>query len=85
MVSFSRSRAEEILKEKGYLGEQVLFHPMLPYKRAESYAVDVTAVVTAGPKYKISALKVDGGPLFEGRDLMRFVRTKVGDTAGDSP
>ncbi|HXR40509.1 MAG TPA: hypothetical protein VN776_15515 [Terracidiphilus sp.] len=85
MVSFSRSRAEEILKRKGYLGEQVLFQRMPPYKRAESYAADLTIVVTAGPKYRISALKVDGGPLFEGRDLMQVVQTKVGDPAGGSP
>jgi len=85
MVRFSLSRAEEILKRRGYLGEQVIFQRMPPYKRAESYAVDFTIVVKAGPKYRISALKVDGGPLFEGRDLMQFVRTKVGDPAGNSP
>ncbi len=85
MVSFSQTRVEEIAKKKGYLGEQVLFRRMPTHKVEDSYATDVTVVVSAGPRYRIGALHADGGPLFEGKDLMQFVRARIGDAAGGSP
>lgn len=85
MMSFSQSRAEAIVKRGGYLKESVIFRRAEPYKHGDAYAIDVTVVVNAGPMYRVSSLHADGGPMFEGKDLMQFVQGKVGDTAGGSP
>ena len=84
-LAFARWRLEKILKRRGYLAAQVQVQRMPPYKEGGAYAVDWTAVVNAGPKYHISSISVDGGPLFEGKDLAQLIRGKVGGVAGDSP
>ena len=84
-LTLSRWRQEKILQRRGYLAEQLQVQRKPPYRKGEAYAVDWTAVVNAGPKYHISSVSVDGGPLFEGKDLTSLVRGKEGDVAGSSP
>ncbi len=85
MLKFSQSRAEQIVRRRGYLAGHVEFRRGAPYRQADSYLIDMTVVVTAGPRYHISALHIDGGPIFEGKDLSPLLRAKAGDTAGSSP
>jgi len=84
-MSFSRRRIEELLMKSGYLRGTVQLRRMPPYKQGDTYSVDWTVDITAGSKFHISSVTVDGGPLFADKDLTQFASGHVGEIAGISP
>lgn len=84
-LKFSQSRVEELARRRGYLGVTTQFEYKPPRLEGGRYVADVSYLAVAGVRYHISSLTLDGGPLFEGKDLHQFVRAKVGDVAGSSP
>jgi len=82
---YSKSILEEQLARKGYLDAKVGLEHGAVHKDGEHYLVDVIVQVTAGPKYHVSMITANGGPLLQGRDLSQFMKAKAGDPAGDAP
>lgn len=85
ILDFEQFEAAKYVKRLGYYGSQVQFHHAGPYKDGDHFLVDVSVTADAGPKYHISAISTDGGPLFEGRDLSQFLTARVGDPAWPGP
>lgn len=69
----------------GYLAAEVESNQQPPRRDSEKWLVDIVLTAKAGPRYTISAISVDGGPLLEGRDFSRLLLAKVGDSAGPNP
>ena len=84
-MDFSGTRIRKIAKEHGYLASKVTVQQSSPHKVGSDWAVDVTVSVNAGPQFHISAIAVDGGPLFAGKDLTQFIKIRQGQVAGISP
>jgi hypothetical protein len=82
---YRRSRVKTILRQNGYLSAQVQVDRQPPRKDGDRYFVSLLISVDAGPKYHISSINADGGPLLAGKDLSRFYGMKVGDVPGRYP
>jgi outer membrane protein assembly factor BamA len=82
---YSKSILEEQLARKGYLDAKVGLEHGAVHQDGERYLVDVIVQATAGPKYHVSMISADGGPLLQGKDLSQFIKAKAGDPAGDAP
>lgn len=74
-------RMKQGLAQVGYLSAHVEFQPGTPRKENDRYLVSVNALITAGPKYRVSRVKGDGGPLLQGKDLSPYFSLKPGDVA----
>ena len=84
-VEFLCYRAQEVLRQRGYLSAEVESNQPPPRKENGKWLVDLVLTARAGPRYTISAISVDGGPLLQGRDFSRLLLAKVGDSAGPNP
>jgi outer membrane protein assembly factor BamA len=82
---FARWNIERLLRRQGYFGGQVQFRRLTVRKAGDQYALDVNVIVDAGPKYRVSAISGDGGPLFQGNDLSQYFKAHVGDPASPVP
>jgi len=82
---FSVFEIEKSLKRLGYFSEQVDLRHGQPYKQGERYLVDESVLIDAGPKYRISTITADGGPLLSGKDLSSFFTVHSGDPAVPIP
>jgi hypothetical protein len=79
-----KSQMAQTLQQVGYLSAIVELQPGAPLKDGEIYFVPIKAIVTAGPRYHVSSVKVDGGPLLKGKDLTQYSSLKPGDVATTS-
>jgi outer membrane translocation and assembly module TamA len=79
---FTSFRLGEVLGQKGYLSAQVHLSHEAPRKENERFLVDLSILIDSGPKYHVSSITADGGPLLPGRDLSQFIAMKKGDVAG---
>lgn len=84
-TEFIRYRAQEVLRQSGYLSGDVQLVQQPPRKDGDKFLVDLVLTAIPGPRYTIAAISADGGPLLQGRDLSRLFTAKVGDTAGRNP
>ena len=80
-----RSRAKTVLLQKGYLDAKIRIDRQQPHKEGARYWVSLSISIDAGPKYHVSAITADGGPLLEGRDLSPLFGMSVGDVPGREP
>ena len=74
-------RMKDGLWQIGYLSATVAFQPGAPKKENGRYWVTVNAVIASGPKYRVSSVKGDGGPLLQGKDLSPYFSLRPGDVA----
>jgi hypothetical protein len=84
-ATFMRYRAEKVLKQNGFLSAEVREDHEAPRVGGQSVVVDLALRLVAGPKYTVSTLTADAGPLLAGRDLSPLFALKVGDAAGRDP
>ncbi len=84
-ASFMRYRAEKVLKQNGYLSAEVSENQHVPRLDGEDVYVNLDIGLSAGPKYTVSSITADGGPLLAGRDLSPSFLLKAGDAAGRDP
>jgi len=75
----------EKLMQLGYLAATVSLETGEPKKSEDRYLVPITARIVAGPQYHVAALKADGGPLAQGKDLSPFLTAHPGDIAQPNP
>ena len=78
---YQESRIAASLQGIGYLSVTVAFESGTPAKQGERYLVPLTAVINAGPQYRVATVSGDGGPLLHGRDLSSYFSLKAGDVA----
>lgn len=78
-------QVKDNLRRAGYLSSTVSMEAGLPRKESDQYLVPLNAIITCGPKYHVSSIRGDGGPLLEGRDLSPFFTLKAGDVALPNP
>lgn len=81
----AQSSAREEFVPNGYLEGKVTVTHDAPRRDGDRFLVNLMVAVDAGPQYRISAIKADGGPLLQGRDLSQFFTKKVGDVVGYGP
>jgi hypothetical protein len=81
---FTAFRLGEVLGQKGYLSAQVHLSHQPPRKDGERFLVDLSISIDSGPKYHVSSITADGGPLLAGRDLSQYFGIKKGDVAVSS-
>jgi outer membrane translocation and assembly module TamA len=81
----TRSRLADLLVRMAYLDAHVEIGHNVPRKDDARYLVDIAVSIVAGPKYHVSSISADGGPLLTGRDLTGFFQLKPGALAGPSP
>lgn len=79
---FTEFRLTELLTQRGYLEAQVRSDLKPPTPNGDQFLVSLEETVSSGPKYRISSITADGGPLLPGRDLSTHFKSKVGDVAG---
>jgi hypothetical protein len=79
--SFTAFRLGEVLGQTGFLSAQVRLSHEFPRKEGDRFLVDLSISVDSGPKYHISSITADGGPLLQGRDLSQFIGIRKGDVA----
>jgi hypothetical protein len=80
-----RERAQETLQQRGYLSAEVKLSQQPPRLESGRWYVDPVLTANVGPRYTVSVIHVDGGPLLQGRDFSQFLFAKVGDPAGPDP
>lgn len=80
-----RSRIKAILEGSGNLDGQIQIARLPPFREGDHFQVGLAVNVIAGPKYHISSIAADGGPLLADKDLSRFFGMSVGDVAGRFP
>jgi outer membrane translocation and assembly module TamA len=83
--SFTKFRLSELLEQKGYLDAQIHLSHSPPRKDGDRFLVNLSISIDAGPRYHVSTIKANGGPLLAGRDLSQFFRVKAGDLGGRNP
>lgn len=83
--AFLEKRCIEVVERQGYLEAKVRLTTQTPRKDADQYLVDLSLSVETGPKYHVSSLSADGGPLLQGKDMSRFFALKSGDIAALPP
>jgi outer membrane translocation and assembly module TamA len=81
----TRFQLIEELKQKGYIDAQLQLSRQAPRNEGERYLVNLSISVDAGPRYHISSITADGGPLLAGRDLSPFFGLKAGDVPSSDP
>jgi len=67
------------LQQLGYLSATVVLQPGAIARDGDNFIVPLTAIIAAGPKYRVGSVTVDGGPLFRGKDLSRYISPKAGE------
>ena len=82
---FASYRMGELLEERGFLDGKVRLRRDAPRKDGDRWLVAIRAEIDAGPRYRISELTADGGPLLAGRDLRSFFGASSGDVVGRDP
>jgi hypothetical protein len=83
--AFMQYRTQKVLRQNGYLAAEVNIHHSAPRPDGGNILVDVTLDVDSGPKFTVSSISADGGPLFENRDLSPLFVVRAGDAAGRDP
>jgi outer membrane translocation and assembly module TamA len=78
---FTKKTIRQSLEQLGYLSAAVTLTSGAPNKDGDRYLVPLIATINSGPKYHVSSVKVEGGPLLQGRDLSSYVTLKPGDVA----
>jgi outer membrane translocation and assembly module TamA len=84
-IDFAKTRLGKISEQYGYLASKVTIQRDPPRKLGSDWATDIKVEVDAGPRFHVSAISVDGGPLFDGKDLTQLVNIRKGDEACRSP
>ena len=82
---FMQYRAQKLLRQNGYLTAEVKIDHGRPRLGTENILIDLTVSANPGPKFNVSSVSADGGPLFQGKDLSPLLVVKAGDTAGRDP
>jgi hypothetical protein len=85
VFSFMQYRAEKVLRQTGYLTAGVQLNRGPVRQAGGDCLVSLSMIVSAGPRYTVSDISADGGPLLRGRDLSSLFTVKVGDAAGRDP
>jgi outer membrane protein insertion porin family len=83
--AFAQMRVIEMLNNLGYLDGDARLQREAPHKNGENWVVDLLLTVTAGPRYRVASLAVDGGPLLEGKDFSKFYALKAGEYSSRPP
>jgi hypothetical protein len=83
--TFWQKSLNQVVEREGYLESAVHLTHQTPRKDGDRYLVDVILSVETGPRYHISSITADGGPLLQGKDLSRFFALKPGDPATRPP
>ncbi len=78
-------RAQKVLRQNGYLAAEVKVGHGAPRRAGENILVDLTLSSNPGPKFTVSSVSADGGPLLQGKDLSPLLVVKTGDAAGRDP
>jgi hypothetical protein len=79
---FAQFRLTELLNQGGYLEAQVRSDLKPPRPDGNRFLVNLEETVSSGPKYRISSISADGGPLLPGKDLSSYFKSRAGDVAG---
>jgi outer membrane protein insertion porin family len=82
---FMQYRTQKVLRQNGYLAAEVKISHALPRRDGDNILVNLTLGVISGPKFTVSSVSADGGPLLQGKDLSPLFAVKAGDTAGRDP
>jgi hypothetical protein len=82
---FMQYRAQKVLRQNGYLTAEVKVGHGTPRRDGENILVDLTLSTNLGPKFTVSSVSADGGPLLQGKDLSSLLVVKTGDAAGRDP
>jgi len=85
VFSFMQYRAEKVLRQSGYLSADVQLNRGPVHQAGDDYLAPLSMILNAGPRYTVSDISADGGPLLHGRDLSTLFTVKVGDVAGRDP
>lgn len=83
--AFVQYRAQKVLRQNGYLAAEVNVRHGAPRLDGGNILVDVTLNVNPGPRFTVSSISANPGPLLENRDLSPLFAVKVGDPAGRDP
>ncbi len=78
-------RAEKVLRQSGYLSADVQLNRGPVHQAGDDYLVSLSMNLNAGPRYTVSDISADGGPLLRGRDLSALFTVRAGDVAGPNP
>ena len=79
---FLRDHLDQLLSKGGYLAGEAKVAHLPPRRDGDSFLVDLSVSIDAGPVFHVSSIAADGGPLFEGRNLSQYFTVKPGDAAG---
>jgi hypothetical protein len=82
---FIQYRVQKVLRQNGYLMAVVNIDHGAPRRDNDKVFVDLNLRINVGPRFTVSSISADGGPLFKGKDLSPLFVVKPGDTAGRDP
>lgn len=76
------SEIHSTLQSFGYLESTNHIDYGIPEKKSDAeYLVPLIVTIDPGQKYHVSSIAADGGPLFQGVDLSRYITAHPGDIA----